>query len=124
MNLADLGNTVDEIGDLLSEHLGELFKGRQGVLNRVMEESGNHRWNIQPQISKNGRNFHRMHQVRLAGKPCLPLMDLGAVNIGLADKIKICRGVIGRDLAEDVIQSDHGILKVKERRRLVPSPQA
>jgi hypothetical protein len=116
VNFTDLGDAVYQVGNLFAEHPGKLFQCGQGIFNGIVQQTGNHRRDIELQVGKNGRNLHRVHQIRLTGEPCLSLMHLGAVDIGLADKIQVCCLIIRGDLAEDVVKSDHGL---KERRRLI-----
>jgi hypothetical protein len=48
-----------------------------------------------------------MYEIRLTGKTCLALVDFSAIDIRLADYIKVGGSVVGRDLVQYVVQSDH-----------------
>ena len=44
-----------------------------------------------------------MDQVRLPGKASLPLVDLGAKDVGFPDQVKVGGRIIGGNLVEDVV---------------------
>src|SRR5437868_12898701 len=52
-----------------------------------------------------------MDEVGLAGLPDLPLVDLGAVDVGLLDQVQIRFRPVGIDPLEDVIEPDHDLKK-------------
>ncbi len=77
MDLADLGHPVNQFSDFLAEHLGQFFRGGQGILNGIMEKTGHNAGNIQLQTGKESGNFKGMDNIRLTGKAGLALMHLG-----------------------------------------------
>jgi len=66
MDFADFSDTVNQSGDLWTEHPLQFFVSGQGILNGVVEKPGDHRRDIELQIGKYPRHFHRVDQVRFA----------------------------------------------------------
>src|SRR6266571_3002966 len=52
-------------------------------------------------------DLERVDEVGLARLPDLPLVDLGAVNVGLLDQVQIGFRPVGIDPLEDVVEPGH-----------------
>ncbi len=72
--LAELGDAVDEVGDLLAELALELLLGGQRVLDDVVEEPGRHRGDVHLEVDEEVGDLERMGEVRLAGGALLTLV--------------------------------------------------
>ncbi len=65
MNLADFGDTIHQKRNLFTEHGGKVIIGGQGVLDRVMQKTGDNTGNIETQLSQQTGHLHGMDDVRL-----------------------------------------------------------
>ncbi len=57
LDLAELGNPLDQIGHLIAKQLADLRVGSLGVLNRVVEQCGNDRGSIKPHLGQDTGDF-------------------------------------------------------------------
>ena len=67
VDLADLGDALDDVGDLLAEFLADVDDGDRGVFDRVVQQAGRDGDRVHFHFGENQRNFQGMNQVRLAG---------------------------------------------------------
>ena len=68
-----------------------------------MEQTGGDGGNIHLQLGQDVGDFHRVDEIGFAGKTHLSLMDLGTEDIGLADDVQVCLGVVREDLFENIV---------------------
>ncbi len=66
-DLADLGDALDDVCDLLAELGLDLVDGDRGVFDGVVQQAGGDGSGVEPHLGQDGGDFQRMHQVRLAG---------------------------------------------------------
>ena len=71
VDLAELGDPVDELRDLVTELLAHLVPRDLGVLDGVVQERGHERFRVQAEIGEDARHRQGMLDVRLAGEPRL-----------------------------------------------------
>ena len=117
MDLADLGDAIHQARHLRAEHRLQLLVGGQSVLDRVVQQPGHHGGDVQAQVRENAGHLHRVDQVGLAREPGLPLVHLGAEDVGLSQQVQVASGVVGGDLIKYVVQSNHGmIFSIKKER--------
>jgi hypothetical protein len=103
--LRELRDAVDELGDLLAEQLLDVRLGREGVLDGVVEEPGDDRRLVEPQLGEEPRHLERVDEVGFARLPDLSLVDLGAVDVGLLDEVQVGVRVVRGHPIQDVVQS-------------------
>ena len=60
---ADLCQTIDQLGDFVTEVFPYLFKGGQCILHGIMKEAGGHAGDIQLELSQDSGHFHGMDQI-------------------------------------------------------------
>lgn len=108
VDLLQLGDAVDEVGDLLAELLADLLEGHLGVLDRVVEEGGGQGRGLRAEFGEDEGDGERVGDVRLAALAELapvgrlrqfvrPAQD-GQVGLG------VVRAVGVRDVADGVGQ--------------------
>ncbi len=133
VNLADLGDAFDDVGNLLAELSLDLFDGYGGVFHRVVQQTGDDGRGVQPHLRQQGCHLERMHQVGLTRVAYLPFVMFQGELVGLFDEGLVVFGAIGADLAQEIAktcnrqnigrdmlaQSRHVRLYVSCRRRLV-----
>ena len=75
LDLVELGDAVDHVGDRLAERRFDLRLGDRGVLHHVVEERGGEPLRVEAPLRQDARDRERMRDVRLAG-----LAELAAVG--------------------------------------------
>ena len=85
VNLADLGNTFDNVRHLLAEFFADINDGDGGVFDGIVQQAGSDRDRVHFHFRKHERNLERMHEVRLARSALLPGMLLLRKLISLAN---------------------------------------
>ena len=55
-----LGHAIDQSGDILAEHAGDLVAGRVGVLQRVVQQAGHDRGGIELHLGQDTGHLHRV----------------------------------------------------------------
>ena len=114
---AQLGHPFDQRQHLGAEQLVDLLGLGEGVLDGVMEQPGDDGSLVELQLREQAGDLQRVDQVGLPRLPDLPLMDLGAVDVGLLDQVQIRFRPVGVDPLEDVVEADHSLQKIE------PSPR-
>ena len=67
LDLVELGDAVDHVGDRLAERRLDLRLGDRGVLHHVVEEGGGEPLRVQAPLRQDARDRERMRDVGLAG---------------------------------------------------------
>ena len=67
IDLADLGDAFDDVGDLLAEFLADFNGGDRGIFDRVVEQAGGDRNRVHFHVGEDVADFERMDEVGLAG---------------------------------------------------------
>jgi hypothetical protein len=83
-DLADLGHSVHQLGDLFPEVFADLLETGQGIFDGIMEQPGCHTGNVESQLSQNSSDLQRMIEIRLSGKANLTQVNLGRKDVGLS----------------------------------------
>ena len=86
-----LGDAVDELGDLAAEALLDVGQAVLGVLGDVVEERGLDRDRVDAELGQDLGRGDRVRDVRLAGRPALAGVRLDGQVEGRVD-----RGEVGR----------------------------
>ena len=102
VNLADLGDPFDDVGDLLAELSRDLFDGYCSVFYCVVQQAGDNGGGVQPHFSKQGRDLERMHQVGLSRIAYLSFVMFQGEFVGLLDQGLVVVGPVGADLAQEI----------------------
>jgi hypothetical protein len=108
LQLGQLGDAIDQIGDLGAEQARYLLAGRRGVLDGVVQQRGDDRGIVQLQIGQDRRDFQRMAEKGLAAGALLIGMGLGAEHIGPVQQQLIGAGVVFPDPLDKFELTDHG----------------
>ena len=80
LDLVELGDAVDELGDLLPESLGDLVLGDRRVLDDVVQDRGDHRLGVEVQVGEDVGDRDRVGDVGLAGAALLALVRARSAN--------------------------------------------
>ncbi len=97
LELLQLGDAVDQIGDIVSEHVGKLFFCVDRILDNIMQQSRGNGLLIHFKICQNDRHIQRMNNVGFPGLSLLRLVCLCGKRVCPFDK----RDIIGRMISAD-----------------------
>ena len=95
VNLADLGDSLNDMRDLLAEFLADVNNRDRRIFDRVVQQSGRDRHRIHLHFREDLRNSERMDQVRLARGAKLPGMIFLGIFVGFAHQFQIIAGAVG-----------------------------
>ena len=98
LDLIELADAVDEIGDHLAEYRHDFRFGSRRVFDYIVQDRGDQSVGIELEVGKNVRDRDRMGDVRLARNALLTLVALGAEVVGLAHALDLRRGQIAFEL--------------------------
>ena len=98
----DLGQPVDQLGDLVAEFFLDLGLGCLGVLDDVVKECGGDGGVVELQLGQDGGDFEGMVEKGFARGALLPAMRLHGIDIGAIEQILIGAGIIGHDPSRPV----------------------
>ena len=109
-HLADLGHPVDDRGDLLPESLGDIRGGVEGVLDDIVNESGDDRCVVEAKLTDDLCHLDRMADVRLTRGTHLAAVRLLGKTVGCHDlpcvKPSGVRRENARQLPGESVQAD------------------
>ena len=100
-DFVELGDTFDDVGDLVAETLFDLFGGDVGVFDGVVEEAGSDGGGVHLELGEDQADFEGMDDVGLAGGALLAFVLLQGEGPGLADDFEVVAGAIVVDLLEE-----------------------
>ena len=82
-------------------------RGRERVLDHVVEEAGGHRHDVELHVRQEIRDLERMDQVRLAGMADLPLVLERREDVGPPQQLEVGLGTVAPHLFEERLESNH-----------------
>ncbi len=97
VNLADLGDALDDVGHLLAEFLLELLGGDGGVFHRVVQQAGGDGGGVQLHLRQEDGDLKGMDEVGLAGGALLAGVVLQGELVGATDNLYVVAGMVGAD---------------------------
>ena len=100
LDLVELGDAFDDVGDLLAEALFDLLGGDVGVFDGVVQQAGGDGGGVHLELGEDQADFERMDGVGLAGGSLLAFVLLQAEGPGPADDIEVVAGAVLVDLLE------------------------
>ena len=89
IDFADLGDALDDVGDLFAEFLADFNGGDRGVFDGVVEQAGGDGNGIHLHVGENVADFEGVHEVGFAGGAGLSGVVLLGEFVGFLDQ---CRG--------------------------------
>ncbi len=104
LDLIELGDSFDDVRDLVVEAPGDLRTGHVRVFNGIVQQAGGNGRRIHLQVRKNLADLKRMDDVRLAAGTLLALMLLHAEDPGRANELQVVVGPVIVDGREQVLE--------------------
>ena len=105
---ADLGDPLDDVGDVGAEQLADAVDRGQGVFDHVVEQPRGDADHVQALVGEDVRNLKRVNEIRLAGMAYLALVLERREHVGPAEQFQVRLRAVGADLPQEVLESDHG----------------
>ena len=97
-DLVELGDAVDDLGDVVAEALRDVGLRDRRVFDDVVQDRADDGVGIEMQIGQDDGGRDRVRDVGLAGNARLALMRGGAELGGVADALDLLGRQVGRDL--------------------------
>ena len=94
LDFVELGNAIDDVGDLLAEALGDLRGGDIGIFDGVVEEAGGDGGGVHLEFGEDLRDLKGMDDVRLAGGALLAFVLFLRKGPGGTDKGLVVVGAV------------------------------
>ena len=107
LDLAELGDSVDQPGDVLAEQLLDFLRRRHRVLDRVVQDGGGDGQVVELQVGEDARDFDRMAEIGIARSTLLVAVRLHRENVGAVDQPLVRVGIVGADLLDQLILPQH-----------------
>jgi hypothetical protein len=107
IHLADLGDAVDQRGDLLAELGVDLLDRRQRVLDGVVQEAGDDARDVELEVGDQAGDADRVDEVRVAGLAALAAVHLAREVIGAPDERGVGAAVVGAHAADQFFGAGH-----------------
>ena len=115
VELFQLGQAVDQLGDVLAEFLADILLRRRGILDRIVQERGHDGGIVQLEVGQDGRNFQRMREIGVAGGPLLAAMGQHGINIGAIQQGLVGLRIVALDAVHQLILPHHGRVSASAR---------
>ena len=109
LQLRQLGDPVDQIGDLGTEKPRDLLIGGRRVLDGVVQQRGDDRGIIDPQFGQDRGDFQRMPEIRVTIGALLVAMRLRAEHIGAVQQQLIGFRIVFADPVDQFVLTDHPV---------------
>ena len=98
-NRADLGDALDDVGDLGAEELGDALGRRQRVLDDVVQQAGGDGHDVELHVREEVGDFERVNEIRLAGMAHLSLVLEGGEDVRPPQELEVRLGAVGSSLS-------------------------
>ena len=115
VELGDLGQPIDQRGDLAAEFFLDFLVGCLGILHRIVKQRRGDRRGIELHFGEDRGHFERMVEISLAGRAFLVAVRLHRIDIGAVEKILIRVGIILRDPLHQFVLPHHRV-SVRQKR--------
>ena len=107
VELAELGQAVDQAADLLAEGLVDLLAGDGGVLDRVVQHGGDDGRIVDLELGQDRGDFERVRKVGIAGGALLAAVRLHREHIGAIEHVLVGAGIVAPDPFHQLVLPHH-----------------
>ncbi len=104
LDLVELGDAFDDVGDLFAEASGDLGGGDVGVFDGVVQQAGGDGGGVHLELGEDLRDFQGMADVGLTRGAALALVLLDGKGPGGADEVEVVGGPVGLDGLDEVLE--------------------
>jgi hypothetical protein len=107
IDFADLGDALDDVGNLFAEFLADFDGGDRSVFNGVVEQAGGDGNRIHFHVGENVADFERMHEIRLTRGAGLSGVMLLGEFVGSFDEVEVVVGTVLAQLFHELAEAGH-----------------
>jgi len=100
LQAVELGDAVDDRGDLIAELLGQPLLGDAGVLDGIVQQGRGDRGLVEAQVGRDIGHRDRVRDVGLAGSAQLALVRLNGGGPGATDDLDVAVSVVLEETAD------------------------
>ena len=104
----DLGDAVDEVGDVRAEGLLQRLLGGQRIFQHVVQEPDGDGGLVEAHLGQDVGDVERVDKIRLARAAHLSAMLARRKNEGAVEQLLIEVRLVSLDFVEDVFEAEHG----------------
>ena len=105
LDLVELGDAIDDLGDSGAEALRQLVLRCRGVLDDIVEDGGDDRVGVEMEVGEDRGGGDRVGDERLTREALLAAVDRGAEFGRLANAAHLLGGQVAADGAQQLLQS-------------------
>ena len=105
LDLVELGDAIDDLGDIAAEARGDVFLGDGRVFDDVVQNRADQGVGIEVQVSEDFGRSDRMRDIGLAGEALLALMGDSPELSGVANPLYLIGWQVEGDLGEEFGES-------------------
>ena len=103
---AEFGDAGDDVPNFGAEQFFDFLRGRLGVLNHIVQETGCNTDDIQFHVTDYSSHFQWMRKIGLAGKAHLACMHPGGIDVGTLNDIQIRLRMVLTNFIYDIVNSN------------------
>src|SRR5690606_18584580 len=107
LELRQLGDSVDQLGDVGPEVLLNLLDRDQRVLDRVVEQRGDDRLLVELEVGHQTGDFDRVAEIGVAARPLLRAVLLHGINIGTVEQRLVGVRIVGFYTFDEFVLTQH-----------------
>ena len=107
VELAELGQAVDQPADLLAEHLVDVLARDRRVLDRVVQHRRHDRRVVDLELGQDRGDLERMGEIGIAGRALLAAMRLHREHIGAIQQILVGARIVAADPLDQFVLPHH-----------------
>ena len=104
----ELGDAVDQLGDVVAEQPGDLVARGVGVLERIVQQAGDDRRGVEPHLGQDAGDLDRMGEIGVARGAQLGAVLLQAVDIGAVQHVLVRVRIVGLHALDEFKLTNHG----------------
>ena len=107
LDLAELGDAVDQPRDVGAEDALDLLRGRHRVLHRVVKDRGGDRLVVEMQVGQDARHLDRVTEIRVTRRPFLRTMRVQREYIGAVKQSLVGLRIVVEDPIDQLVLPQH-----------------
>ena len=111
----DLGQSLDELTNVLAEHLVDLAARCVGVLDRIVQQRDGDGCIVELEIGKDSGHFQRVRKVRIAIGTLLRAMLLHGIYVGLVQQAFVRIRIVAHHPLDQLVLTHHDVQIPRKR---------
>ena len=116
VELGDLGQAIDEGGNLGAELLLDFRFRRLGILDRVVKKGSGNGGRVELHLGQDGGDFQRVVEIGFPRGALLVAMRLHGIDIGPVEEVLIRIGVVLGDPLDKLVLTHHDVILARFNR--------